>query len=151
MRNSPRQFPLHPCSRPQIPLNCTEPCLLGVRSGMAEACGDSQPGVCGIAARTAARTSSALGHGLFMSFAMSPPFREATNRSFTKISNWPCRPFSSSTGCPTTSPISAAKLAAFFAVVVHVSQYTIRTPTAGSIATRARGDEGCLAPQNLAA
>jgi hypothetical protein len=40
-----------------------------------------------MASRTAATTSSPLGHGLFRIFASSPPLREATDRPFTMTSN----------------------------------------------------------------
>jgi len=86
-----------------------------------------------IASRTDVMTSSSLGQGLPKSRASSPPFRETTGRPSTTMSNCPCRPFSSSTGVPRVLRMRAAKLAAFVAVVLHVSQYTIRMSIAMSV------------------
>ena len=99
----------------------------GLRSAMMTCQG------CGIALRTASRTSSSLGHGLPVIFASSPPFLEATVWPSTRISNCPCRPFSRFTGSWSRSSISAAKLAALDAVVAHVWQYTIRMAIGASI------------------
>jgi hypothetical protein len=75
-----------------------------------------------MARRTAVSTSSGSGHGRPVSLAISPPFLDTTTWSSTRMSNWPHRPFSSSTGAPSSSWIVAAKLAAFRAIVPQVSQ-----------------------------
>jgi hypothetical protein len=114
------------------------------------------------AAFTAATTSSAEGQGRLTSLAIRPPLRDRTVRPFTWTSNWPTRPFRSSTGTFSSSRMRAAKLAALFAFVAQVSQYTIvtgmlpmiprsRRPSAAKTKPRRGGAGGCAAARRMSA